>query len=776
MKKLFILLLSAVVAVSASAQDTPTKLLKKSYSHKNQTTKVAKATCTASAVAPLASVKPLGSNKSASHIKKSDKAITWDFEDESQFDAFTCIDNDGDGYNWIYQSNLGMETERKNTHSGDGLVYSESYHNASYDNDSGLALNPDNWLISPEVTLGGVLSIFAVGQDVNNCDDVFGVYVCVGDYTGVDDFVQVAGDFTTTGNYQEFEIDLSAYQGKVGHFAIVHHNVYDQFILNIDDITLDVDGVILPIPTTPVVTVDPAAITANVTWSTNNDADKWNLRYRPVIDLSDNPIDCHFSAENYTKEREGWDTYDADGDGYNWGFRYADSENDYYLFSESFSSNTLQALNPDNYLYSPETKLEGILRFTYWEYNSNGGICEKFMVYAMIGEEMIPLADEDFTTTNGFETKEIDLSRFGGQRGRIVFRHYNSKDQFLLCLDDIFIGDPEAEIALPADWTEVNGLTEPNYTIHGLTLGAEYEVQVMGYNDEHESDWSKIVSFTTKYERGDVNYDDKVDIADVTALVSIILGNDDVEPYLYNHVAADTNRDKNIRIDDVTTLVKYILNDTWPEMVYTIVGPENVFGSNWDATDNANNLVKGADGTYTWTKKGVTLSGNFEFQIVGDHDNSYYEWPVGNCVVTPNGEGKYDIVITFNPEAEEAERITYTLTKHHVYTVVGEPANMFYYEEWNPNNESCEMKKGDDGIYRWENGGIYLAAGTDTYFKVIQDGDMDIAWPEEGNDFRYPDKGWWFFISETGVYDFIITFNPSTGEITFVPTKVELPE
>ena len=58
---------------------------------------------------------------------------------------------------------------------------------------------------------------------------------------------------------------------------------------------------------------------------------------------------------------------------------------------------------------------------------------------------------------------------------------------------------------------------------------------------------------------GDVNRDGQTSIADVTALVNIILGKDNVEPYLYDHDAADVNHDDSISIADVTSLVNIIL-------------------------------------------------------------------------------------------------------------------------------------------------------------------------------------------------------------------------
>ena len=74
---------------------------------------------------------------------------------------------------------------------------------------------------------------------------------------------------------------------------------------------------------------------------------------------------------------------------------------------------------------------------------------------------------------------------------------------------------------------------------------------------------SKLIGFdnvviTKKEILGDINYDDNVDTADLIALVAILLGKDDVEPYLYNHAAADVNGDTVISLSDVTTLMNIL--------------------------------------------------------------------------------------------------------------------------------------------------------------------------------------------------------------------------
>ena len=107
------------------------------------------------------------------------------------------------------------------------------------------------------------------------------------------------------------------------------------------------------------------------------------------------------------------------------------------------------------------------------------------------------------------------------------------------------------------------------------------------------------------------------------------------------------------------------LEEPQPEMIYTVVGPAHVFGTEWDPTDVNNDMAKGEDGIYTWTKNGVQLDDFFGFKVVGNHSWDY-EWPIGfennwNAYL-PDGAGVYDIVITFDP-AQPDEKITCTLTK-----------------------------------------------------------------------------------------------------------------
>lgn len=114
-----------------------------------------------------------------------------------------------------------------------------------------------------------------------------------------------------------------------------------------------------------------------------------------------------------------------------------------------------------------------------------------------------------------------------------------------------------------------------SYNSDGIDIRGSAGAYLRYNNDDKRFRYYKSASYTNQqaiqlYKRipitfilGDINFDDAVTIADVTALVNIILGKDDDEPHLYNHEAADVNEDGTITIADVTALVNIILGKTF---------------------------------------------------------------------------------------------------------------------------------------------------------------------------------------------------------------------
>lgn len=118
-----------------------------------------------------------------------------------------------------------------------------------------------------------------------------------------------------------------------------------------------------------------------------------------------------------------------------------------------------------------------------------------------------------------------------------------------------------------------NLTTGESLRVNGVNWGGGNNIFKFFYNDPNEyfrGDFYWVyysfelltddqIKYFADYLPGDVNRDKQISIADVTALVNIILGKDNTMPYLYDHDAADVNGDGNISIADVTALVNIIL-------------------------------------------------------------------------------------------------------------------------------------------------------------------------------------------------------------------------
>ncbi len=149
-----------------------------------------------------------------------------DFENGLPSD-WILYDQDGDGNNW-YAASPSTDSAGNPTGFGSGMVTSASYISSG-------ALTPDNWLVSPEIDLGGELSVWLRGQDPNYAEENFAIYISTTGYTP-DDFVdEIVPETTATDVLTEYKADLSAYAGQRGWIAIRHFDVTDMFRLNLDN-------------------------------------------------------------------------------------------------------------------------------------------------------------------------------------------------------------------------------------------------------------------------------------------------------------------------------------------------------------------------------------------------------------------------------------------------------------------------------------------------------------------------------------------------------------
>ncbi len=189
------------------------------------------------------------------------ETLTYDFEDGTSQGWTTLKGTTGTSpNNWMhctdytprdYSSGYGHS-------SSNGFMLSESYISGS-SSGSGTAVTPDNYLVSPQVTLGGSITFWAGVQNVSYCAEKFSVMVSTTGNGAVSDFTAVqtwtySPNASSGSEWQEFTVDLSAYSG-MGYIAIRHFDCYDQWLLCVDDITI-VEGEEPVNPTTDLLTAN----------------------------------------------------------------------------------------------------------------------------------------------------------------------------------------------------------------------------------------------------------------------------------------------------------------------------------------------------------------------------------------------------------------------------------------------------------------------------------------------------------------------------------------
>ena len=169
--------------------------------------------------------------------------IVYDFEDGWQ--GWTTFQGNTTSPNsWMH--NTSYPTSNNNFSSGyghnnsDGFMLSESYISGS-SSGSGTAVTPDNYLVSPQVRLGGSISFYAGARNTSYCAEKFSVMVSTTDNTNASSFTTIATwtlSLSEAGyNSTPYTVDLSAYSG-MGYVAIRHYDCYDQWFLCVDDITI----------------------------------------------------------------------------------------------------------------------------------------------------------------------------------------------------------------------------------------------------------------------------------------------------------------------------------------------------------------------------------------------------------------------------------------------------------------------------------------------------------------------------------------------------------
>lgn len=129
--------------------------------------------------------------------------------------------------------------------------------------------------------------------------------------------------------------------------------------------------------------------------------------------------------------------------------------------------------NPDNALISPEIEIpEGyVTTLTFDVFAVDPAwAAEKYTVYFQVGDKSEELYTERLTSEANMENPHfvtVNLTRFAGQTGKIVFRHHDTSDQYIIGLDNVRIMASEIE-EVTLEIFVVNG----GYANAGTVIGA----------------------------------------------------------------------------------------------------------------------------------------------------------------------------------------------------------------------------------------------------------------------------------------------------------------
>ena len=311
------------------------------------------------------------------------------------------------------------------------------------------------------------------------------------------------------------------------------------------------------------IAVDTSAVTSSsfrADWTNGGDVSSYSLKvnriatgdetatlllsegFSKVNATSDGGKDISSSLDEYT-DNPGWTGYKL-----------------YPAADQSLKVGTSSVIG---YLVSPELDLDSTVTVVFNAKNwigASGSDNSSVIVSCGDVSQTITLTDtrQDYTVVlNGCSADNIKLSMTA------------SKKRFYVYHIDIYNGNlnlnPPTLRAVSeqgdSTWRDISGITDTCYTVNALAKGTfEYLVKAI-YLDGTESNWSNIMYVTLAGDGnqpliGDINNDSEVTVADVTALISIILGGpiDDE-----TRDRADLNRDREVNVADVTTLISILL-------------------------------------------------------------------------------------------------------------------------------------------------------------------------------------------------------------------------
>ena len=412
-----------------------------------------------------------------------DGAYFWNFEqdfEEGRVLDWTLIDADGDSHNWQLPLAGGMGFGGSN-----GMLVSYSYDNAST-----TPLTPNNFMVSPRVTIpeNGELLFYASAMDEDYPAEHFGVAISttVNDtpsaFTMLLEWNLTAKDNgTRQGNWYRYSVDLSEYAGQEVYLAIRHFNCSNKFAICIDEIFIGNDNASFLIGSD--IVLDGQIVAENhlgthYLLNTNGFADgsshtttirahyenattiesDYTWTYRTPDHFQGSPTGLHAESDG-DQVQLSWNLplmstpipvdelyydfsdstlmdltlIDANNDGQNFRvYPYGGYNGGIGLRSWSWMSGA-DNLNPDNYLVTPRVTATADASISFMACDADmPGIApdpEHFGVAVSTSSNTDPNAFvrvSEWNSTGSYTEYTADLSAFAGQQIYVAIRHFNT--------------------------------------------------------------------------------------------------------------------------------------------------------------------------------------------------------------------------------------------------------------------------------------------------------------------------------------------------------------
>ena len=545
-----------------------------------------------------------------------------DFE-ASSLKAWTTIDADGDGYTWVLGSKCGgIYLVEGGSLAGSGHESSNDFvTSGSYSNVSGVgALEPDNYLVSPQINLGGSITFWASAQDADWAAEHFGVAVSTTvnndatafttiqewDMTAKGTGAKMNPGTTRSGNraqgaWYEYTVDLSEYAGQTGYVAIRHFDCTDNFLLNVDDITIVQPNYVEPewIQETANDTVYTiTGLTARRAYEVqvrSNCGDEgvslWAYDMFVTPAACDAPSGLEATNVEATSATLNWTAFE--GLDYNVRYRTAAFQTTYFEddFDETQGTSWTQIDGYTNYYWQGTSDFfvlmgyEGTENRVYLISPELTGEYEEgsFLYFAYRHFPEVTVPDSAMVFNVGYSTTTADLDAFTwGDEITSAYSWTEFEEEipvgtkyFAIQTTDAFEGvglvldyfGVYAPAVEAGEWVDVENATSP-LDIAGLNPETLYEWQVQGVNCDGEggtTEWSETDYFTT------------LEITNVTQTITLAGGDAAQNMQGFTQIAITVD----ITLDDLKAALIAAMPGVSPIVIYSESGSTTYNGSRW---------------------------------------------------------------------------------------------------------------------------------------------------------------------------------------------------